>query len=162
MCVCVCVGFSLDQGLQAAWLQSSYMWQVNDYLRSPLWLAEQRHTLTAPKTAGAVARRSYSGCLATEASLFQSCLRTFSVVVSTIPTVIPCRLHKLLQLHFILWNHGDGQFCGPSLSLNRQTVPGWAQLAKPFFHHYFGLRQCHLTSGGKHCSHTGNCWQQSK
>lgn len=47
---------------------------------------------SAPKAAAAVARWSYSGCLATETSLFQSCLGVISVTTSFIMTVIGCVL----------------------------------------------------------------------
>ena len=139
VCGCVCVGVcgwvgSIHSGPGVAGCLVTKQLCVAGRLLPPESSVAERHTLTALKTAGAVARRSYSGCLATEASLFQSCLRTFSVIVSSIATVIPCCLHQWLQLHFILWNQMNwGQFCFTNLPLNRKTVPVWAHLAIPFF-----------------------------
>lgn len=52
--------------------QSSYVCVLGKKPTPESSVAKDRNALN--KTAGAVARRSYSGCLATEASLFQSCL----------------------------------------------------------------------------------------
>lgn len=99
LCVCVCVStyetahytrfFLLDVCVcvygMVGCLVTERLYVAGKRLPPDSSVAEQRHTLTALKTAGAVARRSYSGCLATESSLFQSCLRTFSVLVSPLP-----------------------------------------------------------------------------
>lgn len=107
--------------------------------------------ISAPKTAAAVARRSHSGCLATEASLFWSCLITFPVIMSSVSTVtsrLPAQNRRgsiSSSASDILKRTDPGGFLWRRFI--RQKVPVWAQPARPFFDRalYFSLRQCHQT-----------------